>query len=197
MGGLLRGYVRVVDGIAEVTGWISQMIVILTVIIGFYNVAVRYLGRFMGTQLSSNVFIEIQWYLYSLVFLLGFNYIMKHGINVRVDFLYANWPRTRQAAIDFWGNIIFMIPFTIIGIWVTIKPVMTSWGLRSNGTWGAWEMSPDPSGLPRAPIKSMIIVAFVLLLLQVIAEVIKLYPIMRGHEPLVEEEIIEAPLRIE
>ena len=194
----LAGYVNTVDRIAEFTGWISQMIVLIIVVVGFFNVAVRYLGRFGGVQLSSNVFIELQWYLYSLVFLLGFNYIMKNGINVRVDFLYAKWPRTRQAAIDFWGHLFFVIPFCIIGIWVTINPVLTSWGRLPNGSWGTWEMSPDPNGLPRAPIKTMIIVAFVLLLLQVIAELIKLYAVMRtGHAVYGQDVQHDAPLRLE
>ncbi len=195
---LLAGYVDVIDRIAEFTGWISQMLVILVVVVGFYNVAARYFGRFVGMQLSSNVFIETQWYLYSLVFFFGFNYIMKHGINVRVDFLYAKWPRTRQAAVDFWGHLFFLVPFCLIAIWVTINPVLTSWGRLSNGTWGTWELSPDPSGLPRAPIKTMIIIAFVLLLLQAIAEIIKLYPIMRTGKAVYGEDVhLDAPLRLE
>jgi TRAP-type mannitol/chloroaromatic compound transport system permease small subunit len=198
MKGLLGGYVRIVDRIAEFTGWLSQMFVIIVVVVGFYNVLARFIGRFIGMQLSSNVFIETQWYLFSLVFFLGFNYILKHGINVRVDFLYAKWPRTRQAAIDFWGHLFFLVPFCIIAIYVTINPVLTSWGRLPNGTWGTWELSPDPGGLPRAPIKSMIIVAFVLLLLQAIAELIKLYPIMRTGEAVFgDEALADAPLRIE
>ena len=195
---LLAGYVNAVDRIAEFTGWLSQLIVIVIVVVGFYNVAARYLGRFVGMQLSSNVFIETQWYLYSMVFFLGFNYILKNGINVRVDFLYAKWPRTRQAAIDFWGHLLFVIPFCVIGIWVTINPVLTSWGRLPNGSWGTWEVSPDPNGLPRAPIKTMIIVAFVLLLLQVIAELIKLYPVMRTGRAVFGQEVHrDAPLRLE
>ncbi|MCB0046173.1 MAG: TRAP transporter small permease subunit [Caldilineaceae bacterium] len=195
---LLAGYVRIVDRLAEFTGWLSQMFVIIVVGIGFYNVLARFIGRYVGRQLSSNVFIEAQWYLFSLVFLLGFNYILKHGINVRVDFLFANWPRKRQAQIDFWGHLLFLVPFCLIAIQVTINPVMRSWGRLPNGGWGSWEMSPDPGGLPRAPIKSMIIVAFVLLLLQAIAELIKLYPIMRTGKALFgEESIADAPLRIE
>ena len=195
---LLGGYVRVVDQIAEFTGWLSQMAVVIVVVVGFYNVFVRFLGRFIEAQLSSNVFIEAQWYLFSLVFFLSFNYILKHGINVRVDFLYANWPRRRQAAIDFWGHLLFLLPFCFIAIWVTINPVLTSWGRLPSGEWGMWELSPDPGGLPRAPIKTMISVAFVLLALQTVAELIKLYPIMRTGKAVYGDEVVhEAPLRLE
>ncbi len=174
-------FVKTMDAISEVFGEISMYLVILTVAIGFYNVAARYIGKFIGLTLSSNVFIELQWYLYSLVFFLGFAYILKHDVNVRVDFFYERFSKKVQATINFWGNLLFMIPFSVVGIMVTVPPVLYSWGRLPNGTWGTWEMSPDPSGLPRAPIKSMIIVSFVALTLQFVAEVIKSYIVMRGH----------------
>lgn len=198
MRGLLNKYTQITDIISEKLGWLSMLLVVFTVVIGFYNVVARYLGRFIGMQLSSNVFIETQWYLYSLVFFLGFAYILKHGINVRVDFIYAKWPKERKAKLDFWGHLLFLVPFCIMGIWVTVNPVLSSWGRQPNGTWGTWELSPDPSGLPRAPIKTMIIVAFVLLLLQTVAELIKLWDVAHGQDIDLEElGSGEAPLRIE
>lgn len=196
MQNFLRTYINVVDTISERFGVVTVYLVILTVVIGFYNVAARYLGRFIGVQLSTNLFIELQWYLYSLVFLWGFAYTLKHGVNVRVDFIYAHWSKKRKATLDFWGHLFFLLPFCIMGIYVTISPVLTSWGLRPNGEWGPWEMSPDPSGLPRAPIKTMIIVAFVLLLLQTISELIKLWWASQGKDEFGIAEM-EAPLRIE
>ncbi|MDE0461318.1 MAG: TRAP transporter small permease subunit [Caldilineaceae bacterium] len=165
---------RLIDNLSERIGGVSVYLVIITVAVGFYNVLVRYMGQFIGVQLSSNLFIEMQWYLYSLVFFLGFAYILKNGINVRVDFIYANWSRKRQAMLDFWGNLFLLVPYCVIGIWVTVNPVMTSWR--------QWEMSPDPDGLPRAPLKTMIIVAFAFLLLQAISELIKLYAVLRGED---------------
>ncbi len=173
-------FVRLMDSISEAFGQIAMYLVVLTVAIGFYNVLARYVGKFIGIALSTNVFIELQWYLYSLVFFLGFAYILKHDINVRVDFFYERFSKKLQGTINFWGNLLFMIPFSIMGVFVTINPVLYSWGRLPNGSWGTWEMSPDPSGLPRAPIKSMIIVSFVVLTLQFVAEVIKSYIIMRG-----------------
>lgn len=93
---------------------------------------------------------------------------LKHGINVRVDLIYAHWPTRRKAILDFVGHLLFLIPFCLLAIWVTINPVLTAWGRLPNGGWVPWEQSPDPGGLPRAPIKTMIIIAFVLLLLQTI-----------------------------
>jgi TRAP-type mannitol/chloroaromatic compound transport system permease small subunit len=172
-------------------------LVIVTFVVGFLNVVLRYVGRFIGVRLTSNLFIELQWYLYSLIFFFGFAYILKNNLNVRVDFWYAKQSRKRQATIDFVGHLVSLIPFCIMGIMVTINPVLRSWGLLPDGSWGTWELSPDPSGLPRAPIKTMIIFAFVTLLIQGIAELIKLIAILRGQEALVEAFHQDTPLRIE
>ncbi len=196
---VLKAYRRAIDALSEAMGWIAIILVLIVVTLTFYNVVVRYLGEYIGVQLSSNVFLDLQWQLFSMVFFLGFAYIMKHGINVRVDFLYAKWPAKRKAMLDFFGHLFFLIPFCVMAIYVTINPVFTSWGRRPNGSWGNWELSPDPGGLPRAPIKTMIIVAFVFLLLQTIAELIKLYGVMSDQPELVGDKTLEvdAPLRVE
>ena len=189
---------RLIDHVSEFFGWLAQMLVIVTVTLGFYNVVARYVGRSLGMNLSSNLFLEMQWHLFSLVFFFGFAYILKHGVNVRVDFIYGKWSKYSKALLDFWGHLLLLVPFCILGIYVTISPVLTSWGRLSNGTWSTWELSPDPNGIPRAPIKTMIIVAFVLLLLQVISELIKLWAVLRGQELDVEELHDDAaPIRIE
>ncbi len=180
-------YQRFADRLSEWMGTISLYAVIVTVVVGFTNVLLRYTGQLIGRRLTNNGMIEAQWYLYSLIFLFGFGYILKHQVNVRVDFWFANQPPRRKAWIDLVGHVISLIPFCIIAIVISIPQVATSWRLN--------EMSPDPSGLPRAPIKTMIIVAFVLLLIQAIAEMVKLVARLRGVEVTIEEE--EAPLRIE
>jgi TRAP-type mannitol/chloroaromatic compound transport system permease small subunit len=154
-----------IDALIELIGRSLNWIVTAMILIGFFNVVARYLGRFVGQRLTSNALIEIQWYMFSVLFFLGFGYILKHNLNVRVDFLYTNWSTKRRALIDFLGTLLFLIPFCILGIYVTINPVLFSWRLG--------EGSPDPDGLARYPIKAMIIVAFVLLLLQGISQAIK------------------------
>lgn len=208
----LSVFTRAIDRLTDGLGWISQILAFVTVLITFYNVVVRYLGEYIGVQLSNNSLLEMSWYFYSLVFFLSFAYIVRHGINVRVDFIYGNWSTKRKARLDFWCNWIFLFPFIILGIIVAWPTVMTSWGrlptsslfdgfnylLTGEGNWGVWEVSPDPGGLPRAPIKSMIIVAFILLLLQSIVEQIKLWATLTDNEGYFEiEEEADAPLRLE
>ncbi len=194
---VLLKFSQIVGDVSQRLGTVSMYLVIVTFVVGFLNVVLRYVGRFIGIRLTSNLFIELQWYLYSLIFFFGFAYILKNNLNVRVDFWYAKQSRKRQATIDFVGHLISLIPFCIMGIIVTVNPVLRSWGLLPDGTWGTWELSPDPSGLPRAPIKTMIILAFVTLLIQGIAELIKLIAILRGQEELVKAFHQDTPLRIE
>lgn len=172
----MRALLRVSRAIDATIEWIgNQMtwIVTLLIAIGFINVVARYVGRFVGMRLTSNAIIEIQWYTFSVLFFLGFAYILKHNLNVRVDFLYAKLSPKRQALVDLVGHLLFFMAFCVVGIYVSYGPVMQSWGLLRDGSWGEWEISPDPDGLPRAPIKSMIIVSFVMLLFQTFSEVVK------------------------
>ncbi|MCS6843706.1 MAG: TRAP transporter small permease subunit [Caldilineales bacterium] len=194
----LEGYVQVVDRITEALGRVAMYVAIVLIAVGFGNVVLRYVGRAIGVRLTSNMIIELQWYMYSVIFLLGFAYILKHNINVRVDFWFGRQSQRRKALIDLLGHAIGLVPFAVIGLLVTYNPILTSWGRRPNGTWGPWEVSPDPSGLPRAPIKTMILVAFITLFLQAIAEIIKLLNVYRDRPgPRPSHLEVEEPLRIE
>lgn len=190
MRGMLK-FARGMDRVAEFLGRISIYLILVLVAIGFYNVVARYVGRFIGQNLSSTRLLELQWYIYSVLFFLIFAYNMKHDVNVRVDILYARWSAKRQAWVNLLGMLFFVVPLAIIGIWMTITPVLQSWGQLPNGTFGPWEMSPDPDGLPRAPIKSFIIVAFALLLLQAFAQIIKYAAIITGHSEVATEMAAE------
>ncbi len=158
--------------------------------VGFVNVVLRYIGQATSTRLTTNTIIELQWYMYSGIFLLGFAYILKHQINVRVDFWFANQPAKRKAWIDFAGHWIGLIPFCLIGIWVSFPQAWQSISI--------WEQSPDADGLPRGPIKMLLAIAFLLLFLQAIAEQIKLYAVITGRGHLVAlEGAHEQPVKIE
>jgi TRAP-type mannitol/chloroaromatic compound transport system permease small subunit len=170
-----------IDAVMRSLGAVLSWLVLATIAAGFYNVVARYIGRLVGMQLSSNRLIELQWYLFSITFLLSFPYILQQGANVRVDFLDVRWSDRRKAMIGFWGTVLFLIPFCVLGLWVTVNPVLQSWGLLPDGTWGNWEVSPDANGLPRAPIKAMVLVAFGLLLVQGVAQAIKYWAVWFGH----------------
>lgn len=185
----LIAYANTVDAVNERIGRISKYLVIIAVAVGFGNVVLRYVGRATGRTLASNTYIELQWYLYGTLFLLAFAYVLRRGINVRVDFWYDELDRRRQLQIDLVGHFIALLPFSLLGIWVSWSRVLTSWGRRPDGewpdgwrVWQSWEVSGDAGGLPRAPIKTMILVAFVMLTLQALSEIAKTIVALRGHE---------------
>ena len=171
----MHALLRVAHSIDALTTWIGKLAAVLAtlmLVIGAYNPIVRYLGQFTGRTLASNRYIEAQWYLFSIVFILGFAYVMRRNENVRVDFLYTRWSPKRKALVNLVGHVLFLIPFCIMGIWVSLPFVSLSWRIR--------EVSPDPGGLARYPIKTMLVIAFALLLLQSISEVIKHLAVING-----------------
>lgn len=161
-----------IDRLNERIGvWIYWLCLIM-VLIGAYNAIARYTDRFTGGNLSSNTYIELQWYLFSLLFLLGAAYTLKYNSHVRVDVLYGKLSAQKKAWIDLLGTCIFLFPFCILMLIMSIPSVMNSWSV--------FEVSPDPGGLPRYPIKTMIPIAFILLILQGVSMVIKQVSILKG-----------------
>lgn len=152
---------RVNAGIGRAVAWL----VLVMVVIGAFNAVVRYLGRFIGVDLSSNAYLELQWYLFSMVFLLGAAWVLREDAHVRVDVLFSRVSARTQSLINIIGTLILMIPFCAFVLWVSIPIVRSSWSIR--------EGSSDPGGLPRYPLKALIIVCFALLLLQAASELIK------------------------
>ncbi|RMH17078.1 MAG: TRAP transporter small permease subunit [Acidobacteria bacterium] len=167
---LARGIDRLSDAIGRAAGWLALAMVAL----GAYNAVARYTDRFTGWRLSSNAYLEAQWYLFSLLFLLAGAYALRHGRHVRVDVLYGRLGRRARAWIDLAGSIVFLLPFSLFALWVSWPAVRNSWAVR--------EVSSDPGGLPRYPIKAVILVAFALLVLQGIAEIVKNAARLRGEE---------------
>ncbi len=191
MRGLMAGamaYQRFMDRVSDFLGGISQYLVLVLIVVGFANVVLRYVGEAIGRRLTTNDLIEAQWYLYGALFLLALPYVLRHQINVRVDFWFAGQPARRKAWIDFAGHLIGLLPFALLGILISLPAARRSWRIG--------ETTPE-GGLPLAPIKTLILAAMVLLLLQGLAELVKLAVVLRGREDLVELEEHDAPLRIE
>ncbi|MGH8959435.1 MAG: TRAP transporter small permease subunit, partial [Acidimicrobiia bacterium] len=103
------------DRLSEWLGIAAQYLVPVLVIIGFGNVILRYVGELVGARLTTNEVIEAQWYVYGLIFLLALPYVLKHQINVRVDFLYTKMSLHRKAWIDLIGHFVGLIPFALLG----------------------------------------------------------------------------------
>jgi TRAP-type mannitol/chloroaromatic compound transport system permease small subunit len=154
-----------IDRLNDRIGAAIQWIALVMVIVGAFNAIARYSGRYTGLSLSSNAYLELQWYLFSLIFLMGAAYGMNHDYHVRVDVLYARLGRRARAWIDLIGSALLLAPFAIVMLWISWGPIANSWSIL--------ETSPDPGGLPRYPIKTVILVSFFLLLLQAFSQIVK------------------------
>ena len=180
----LLTFARFADRLAELEGKLASSLVLLVVVVGFYNVATRYLGRFIGVQLASNSYIELQEHLFSAVFLLGFAYILKHHVNVRVDFFYSRWSMKRRAWVDLLGTVLVLMPLCLLGMFVTWNPLVRAWvNLETSG---------DAGGLLQAPVRTLLFVSFILLLLQSIAQVIKYWAATRGDSEVIRQLTLDS-----
>ena len=161
----MQDWSRIEDRINEYVGRGVYWLSLVMVLVGAYNAIARYFDRFTGWGLSSNMYIELQWYLFSILFLLGAAYTLKHDSHVRVDVLYGRLSARGKAWINLVGTLVFLFPFCLLVLITATPSVIESWSIR--------EVSPDPGGLPRYPIKSVILIAFVLLILQGVFIVIR------------------------
>ncbi len=161
-----------IDAFHERVGRVAAWLSMAMVAIGAFNAIARYLGRYLGHNLSSNAYIEAQWYMFSLLFLLGAAFTLRHDGHVRVDVLYGRLPPRTRAWINLVGTALFLIPFCILTMILSWPSVRSSWSV--------FETSPDPGGLPRYPIKTVILVAFALLTLQGVAWIIQNLARVRG-----------------
>jgi TRAP-type mannitol/chloroaromatic compound transport system permease small subunit len=154
---------RITGGVGRLTAWLTLAMVLAAAL----NALARYgdARQMFGTQLSSNAFIDTQWYLFSLVFLLGAGHALRADAHVRVDVFSSHLSRRTRAWIDVAGIVLFLIPFAALVIWLSWPAIETSWRIR--------EQSPDPGGLPRYPIKLALPIGLGLLILQSLSELIK------------------------
>jgi len=162
-----------IDALNDRIGQAIRWLALIMVLVGAYNAIVRWLTRYVGVSLSSNAYLDLQWYFFSLIFLLGAAYGLRHDVHVRVDVLYSKLGTKARAWIDLAGTVLFLLPFSILMLYVSWPAVRNSWAVH--------ETSPDPGGLPRYPIKTVILLSFALLVLQGFSQIVKQVVILRGE----------------
>ena len=153
------------DKVNQSIALVARWAVLLMLGLGLWNVIGRYIGVAIGHNLSSNRLIEGQWYLFDLIFLLGMGWTLQRQGHVRVDVLQGRWGKRQQAKFELLGILFLLLPFAIGVLVISIEPTIHSWVIG--------EVSPDPYGLPRYWIKTVIPIGFLLLALQGIAEAIR------------------------
>ena len=166
----LLAFSRVVDAINYRLGNLAEWLVLLSCLISAGNAFSRY-----AFGISSNAWLEIQWYMFAAVVLLGASYTLQKNEHVRVDIVYANVSTRRQIGIDIFGFVLFMLPATAIMTYL-------SWPIFHN-SWALGEISSNAGGLVRWPVKIFLPLGFALLTLQGVSELIKRVAMRNGHMP--------------
>ena len=166
----LLGLSRLIDALNERIGRLLFWLVFLMTFISAGNAVARY-----GFNLSSNAWLEIQWYLYSIVFLGAAGYTLKHNAHVRIDLVTGRLNRRAHAWIDIFGTLFMLLPVCLVILYFGWSVAMESYRVG--------EISGDAGGLVRWPIKFVVPAAFLLLVLQGLSELVKRVAYLKGLLP--------------
>jgi TRAP-type mannitol/chloroaromatic compound transport system permease small subunit len=155
-----------IDALGRAVAWLTLLLVLLA----FGLVLARY-----AFGVGSIAAQEAQLWMHSLIFLLGASYALRHGQHVRVDLLYQRLGTRGRAWIDLVGTILFLLPFCVFLLWVSLDYVGASWATR--------EGSREPGGLPGVfLLKTLIPVAAAILALQALAFALRAALVLRGGD---------------
>ena len=160
-------FARGIDRLNEFIGKSVAWLILVAVLVSAGNAVIR-----KAFNMSSNSWLELQWYLFGAAFLLAAAYTLKQNEHIRIDIVYGLFSRRRQHWIDLFGHVFFLMPFVVLMIFYLVPYVALSY--RSG------EMSSSAGGLIIWPAKALLLGGFVLLGLQGLSEIIKKIAIMAG-----------------
>ncbi len=169
----MRRWLAISNAIDRLNGHIGRAaawLVLLAVLVSAGNAVMRY-----AFNLSSNAWLELQWYLVAAVFLLCAGYTLLHQQHVRIDIVYLRFSRRTQLKIDIFGTLFFLLPMAVL-LMLLSWPVFVD-AFRSG------EVSSNTGGLPLWWARLLVPVGFALLALQGVSELIKRIAILRGALP--------------
>ena len=157
-----------IDWFSELIGKVVMWLILASVVISAGNAVIR-----KTFDISSNGWLEIQWYLFAAVFMLGSGFAFLRNAHVRIDFISSKLSARTNAIIDILGMLLFLIPLCVIFIHL-------SWPLFER-SWSIGEMSQNAGGLIVWPAKFLIPAGFFCLLMQAFSELIKRVAFLTGH----------------
>jgi TRAP-type mannitol/chloroaromatic compound transport system permease small subunit len=163
---------RLIDRVNAFVGRAVAWLILLAILVSAANAVSR-----KAFAVSSNAWLELQWYLFGAAYLLAAAYTLQQNEHIRIDILYNMYPRRRQNIVDLFGHIFFLMPFVVLMLLYFVPYVDLSY--RSG------EVSTNAGGLVIWPGKLMLLLGFLLLALQGVSEIIKKIAILAG---LMEDE---------
>jgi TRAP-type mannitol/chloroaromatic compound transport system permease small subunit len=169
---------RLIDRASERIGHTIYWLILATVLISAANASVR-----KAFNYSSNAFLEIQWYLFSAVFLFAAGYTLLRNEHVRIDVIAGRLSKRTQAWIDIFGTLFFLLPMAIVIGWL-------SWPIFLD-TFVRHEISTNAGGLIIWPARLLVPIGFLLLSVQAVSELIKRIAFLKGLIPDPSEKHVE------
>jgi TRAP-type mannitol/chloroaromatic compound transport system permease small subunit len=169
MGGLIR-LSRTIDKISLTVGKAASWLIVAAVAVSAVNAIIRKLF-----DISSNAWLELQWVLFSAVFMMCAAWALLANEHIRIDILSTMFPKRVRNLVELLGHAVFLLPLCIIMLITSLPFFLNS--ARIN------EQSASAGGLPQWPAKSLIFIGFALLFAQGVSELIKRLAIMRGDLP--------------
>ncbi len=166
----LLGVSHVIDVVNRLVSRLAVWAVLLACVVSAGNAAVRYLLSY-----SSNAWLEVQWYLFTVIVMLGSAYTLARNEHVRVDLVYGNLPQRARLWVDVVGLILFLGPAMALLAWMTWPFFLDSWTRH--------ETSSNAGGLMRWPVKLILPIGFALIFLQGVSELIKRIAALIGAPP--------------
>jgi TRAP-type mannitol/chloroaromatic compound transport system permease small subunit len=165
--GALIGLSKLIDAINDRLGRVANWMVLAACLISAGNAMTRY-----AFDLSSNAWLEIQWYLFAGIVMLGASYTLRMNEHVRVDIVYTHLSERGKEWLDLVGTALFLVPSMLVIAWESLPFFYTSWQIQ--------EVSGNAGGLLRWPVKILVPVGFTMVALQGISEIIKRAASLRG-----------------
>ena len=158
---------KAIDAVNDRLGILANWLVLLACLISAGNAMSRY-----AFDLSSNAWLEVQWYLFAAMVMLGASYTLKMNEHVRVDIVYTHLSERGKEWLDLIGTAVFLVPSMLTIAWYSVPFFMQSWQVQ--------EISGNAGGLLRWPVKILVPIGFTLVALQGISEIIKRAAALRG-----------------
>lgn len=163
----LLNLARRIDGLSRIAASVSIWLVLICALVSAANAMSRY-----AFDLSSNAWLELQWYMFGATVLLGAPHLLCTNGHIRVDLFYAKLNDRQRTWLDLAGLIVFLLPFGYFMVAYSWPFFLESWALQ--------ETSANAGGLLRWPVKLLMPVGFGLLMLQGLSEIIKRVAALRG-----------------
>jgi TRAP-type mannitol/chloroaromatic compound transport system permease small subunit len=167
----LAGFLALSNLIDKFNEWVGKSVswlILAAVIVSAGNAIIR-----KAFNMSSNSWLELQWYLFGAVFMLAAAYTLKQGEHIRIDIIFGMRSKKTQDRIELFGHLFFLLPFCLLMVWLLVP---YTWHAIKSG-----EVSANAGGLILWPSKAIILAGFVLLTFQAVSEIIKRIAIMSGH----------------